>query len=880
MRRFFLKLSRRRRLDRELEAELAFHREMAEASGNPIPLGNTSRIKEASSDLWHFTSLENLWRDFVYGARGLRRNPALVITAVLSLALGIGANTAIFSLAVQFLFSRPSVTDPKSVVYARVAGNSNSPKQVLDFIRRSGAFVEVAGVNEESFINWNNGEETRPIYTVTASKNFFSSLGVPVALGRGILPDDPDQVVVINDRFWRTRFQADRGIVGRTIRLDGKPYTVVGVLPPDHRTMAGYGLTPDAYVPQYLADTTLEIYLRLKPGMSVQEARAALLTIATRMDAAMPMPYKYTDSLRVTPITGFRRLLGDSEARTIGVFFMVVLGMVGLVLLIACVNVAGLLLARASARKREIATRLALGASRGRLFQQLLTESVLLSIGGAACGLGLAWTVMRLLSQIRLPIPFPIYVQSSVDWRAAVYAAVLTAVATLACGLLPARQAVKESIAPDLRREQRLWLRRALVTAQIAVSLVVLSTGLLFVHNLLRSSAMSPGFDIRHTVRATVDLPPRAYGDGRSIALFAERALQELNGIPGVEGSAAARVIPFMDATRFGGRIGFPGTADKINVFFYWNVVTQDYFKAMGIGILQGRSFLPGDLTGEQVVVINRTFAARHLGGRAPVGATFLWGPNGKTVYRIVGVVETTKNYTIGEDDQPQVYQYFEQLASIPSLLQNRVQFVIRSATPPAAQLDAIRKTLRGVEPSAGLEVATLYSSVGLAFLPGQVGAALMGSAGLLGLLLASIGLYGTMVYWVARRTREIGLRLALGATRGDISRMILLGLGQVDPDRIGYRARHRRLCDQIARDVPDARPQRLRSCYFLATLTDLRSHGTSREPGPAAPRGLDRPGHFPALRVASARRGCRTTTGGEPALECCRRSCRSPGSG
>ena len=780
MRRLLLKLFRRHRLDRELEAELAFHREMAEASGNPIPLGSTSRIKEASGDLWRFTTLENLWRDFVYAARGLRRNPALVITAVLSLALGIGANAAIFSLAVQFLLSQPSVTDPKSIVYGRVAGNSNSPKQVLDFIRASGAFVDVAGVNEESFINWDNGEETRPIFSVVASKNFFTALGVPMALGRGIAPDDPDEVAVLNDRFWRTRFHADPGIVGRTIHLDGKPYTVVGVLPPDHRTMEGYGLTPDVYVPQFLDDTTLQVYIRLKTGMSVQEARAALLTIATRMDTAIPMPYKYAYDVRVTPITGLGRLLVDPEARAIGIFFIVVLGMVGLVLLIACVNVAGLLLARASARKREIATRLALGASRGRLFQQLLTESLLLSIAGAACGFGLAWTVMRLLSQIQLPIPFPIYVQASVDWRAAVYAAVLTAIATLACGLLPARQAVKESIAPDLRREQRLRLRRALVTAQIAVSLVVLSTGLLFVHNLLRSSAMSPGFDIRHTVRATVDLPPRAYRDGRSISLFAERALQGLDAMPGVEASAAARVIPFMDATRFGGRIGFPGTAEKINVFFYWNVVTRDYFKAMGIGILQGRSFLPSDLAGEQVAVVNRTFADRYLGGRPPVGAAFLWGPNDQTVYRIVGVVETTKNYTIGEDDQPQVYQYFEQLASIPSLLHNRVQFVIRSATPPAAQLDAIRKTLRGVEPSAGLEVATLYSSVGFAFLPSQVGAALMGSAGLLGLLLASIGLYGTMVYWVARRTQEIGVRMALGATRGDISRMILLDSGKL----------------------------------------------------------------------------------------------------
>ncbi|MGA3043071.1 MAG: ABC transporter permease, partial [Bryobacteraceae bacterium] len=216
MRRLFLKIFRRRFMERDIAAELAFHRDMAAARGNPIPMGNTTVVQEQARDLWRFTVAENLWRDLVYGARSLRRSPALVVAALLSLGLAIGVNTAIFSLAVEFLFSQPSVTNPASVVSVRLGGNSHANKEVVEFIRSSGLFQDVAGENEETFINWNDGADTRQIFAVQITKNYFTALGVPIAHGRGILPQDADEAVVLSHRFWRTRLRGDPAVIGRS----------------------------------------------------------------------------------------------------------------------------------------------------------------------------------------------------------------------------------------------------------------------------------------------------------------------------------------------------------------------------------------------------------------------------------------------------------------------------------------------------------------------------------------------------------------------------------------------------------------------------------------------------------------------------------------
>ena len=241
MRRLFLKLFRRRRLHEDLEAELAFHREMAAAGGNPIPLGNGGVIQEQALDLWRFNGVENLWRDLVFAVRTLRKSQGFVLTALLSLGLGIGVNTAMFSLAVEFLLSEPSVRDAKSLVYVQQGGNSHVQPVVIEQLRRSGVFEDVTGENEETFINFNDGSETRQVFALQATKNYFTGLGIPVAQGRGWNESDPNDVAVLHPHFWRTRLGGDPAIVGKAIRLDGRLYTVLGILPDNYRSLIGYG---------------------------------------------------------------------------------------------------------------------------------------------------------------------------------------------------------------------------------------------------------------------------------------------------------------------------------------------------------------------------------------------------------------------------------------------------------------------------------------------------------------------------------------------------------------------------------------------------------------------------------------------------------------
>jgi predicted permease len=281
---------------------------------------------------------------------------------------------------------------------------------------------------------------------------------------------------------------------------------------------------------------------------------------------------------------------------------------------------------------------------------------------------------------------------------------------------------------------------------------------------------LGPGFDLTHTLRAEVNLPSDRYTTPERIRDFAEHALPELQGLPGITCAAAARIVPFTDSTRFGSPITFPDTGDKVEASFSWNAVTPDYFRAMDIRLLGGRAFTPTDRTGNLVVVVKRTLADRYLRVRAAVGRSFLWGRDGKELFTIVGVVEGTKTMTVGEDQVPQLYQPLAQITND----RRRMQFVLQSATQPALQVAAVRQALRRVEPAAGTVVEPLYASIGLAFFPSQVGAVLFGAIGLLTLVLAAIGLYGVMAYVVARQTQEIGIRLAIGATRADISRMVL----------------------------------------------------------------------------------------------------------
>ncbi len=778
MRHFFLKLYRRHRLQRDLARELSFHQEMAGQQPGSIPLGNIALIKEQAFDLWRFNVIENLWRDLLYAVRGFRRSPVLVASALLSLGLGIGVNTAIFSIGMALLFSQPSARDAGSIAAIRLGGNSNSPEEAIDSLRASGLFEDVAGEDVEAYANFNDGTETRRVFDTYTTKNYFAMLGIPMLYGRGFVAADPKEVVVLSYPFWKRYFGGDPSVLGRALNFDGRACTIVGILPRNHRTLLGFGLSPDIYQPRWLETTNLSIYARLKPAMSFREARAGLDTVAKRMDAELPADHwKYAQNITVAPISGYARFASEElpELLPIGIFFVVLLIVVGMVLLIACSNVAILLLARGSARRTEIATRLALGASRGRLLQQFLAESVLLAILGTGLGLLLSQCTASLAAGFELPLPVPIRLQVTLDWRLLVYSALLGALATMVCGLLPAWQSLKTAAIPDLRRAGKSRLRNTLVVAQIATSVIILTTGFLFVRNLSRANSISPGFDVRHTLRAQINLSPVRYRNVQQKATYLDSALRQLAVFPGIECVAAARLTPFNGNAVFGSTLKFPEAGQQVHALFKWNAVTPAYFRAMDIPLYLGSTFAPAS-DSQKVVIVNRTFVQRYLGGRQPVGTVFSWGEDEKTPSRVIGVVEGTKTMTIGEDQQPQLY---EPLAQIDERSLD-IQLVLRSAIPPPLQLAGVRRTLHGIDPTAAVEVETMYASIGLAFLPSQVGAFLLGSLGVLGALLATVGLYAVVAYSVVRRTREIGIRMAIGATRSNILQMVLQDAAQL----------------------------------------------------------------------------------------------------
>jgi predicted permease len=441
------------------------------------------------------------------------------------------------------------------------------------------------------------------------------------------------------------------------------------------------------------------------------------------------------------------------------------------VLVIACVNVAGLLLARAAGRRDEMAVRLALGASRGRLLQQLLSESVLLSALGLACGLVVRQVLAIGFERLVLPFPVPIRFQLELDGRVIAYSVVLMFVASLVAGVLPAWQATRESLAGNGRRSTgRLRMRRAMVVAQVAVAFVVLSASALFFRNVLAAARIHPGFDASRAVRADVHLPPAAYAERPAADRFVDDALRAVLAVPGVEAAGAARLLPFVGGSNSVYRARFADGGDQFDMPVHNNAVTPGYFAAMRVPFVSGRTFTTQDDGARTAVIVNREWVRRFSPERDAVGRAFQVA-GATTVYTIVGVVEGTKNRTLGEDPQP---QFFEQLADV-GMERARVQVVVRVARPPdKAAIDAVRTALRGVEPNAGVVVEPMSATIAFAMLPSQIGATLLGSLGVLGLGLAAVGLYGVMAYAVARRTREIGIRLAIGAGRWTITRLVL----------------------------------------------------------------------------------------------------------
>jgi predicted permease len=788
-------------VDSELQQEIREHLEEeiaanVEAGMTPAAaraaavraFGPVAVIEEQCRDTRRVAVIQNLAQDLRYTLRTLRHQPMLVLAATLSIAVAVGANTTIFSLASELLFATPTASRPDRLVNIRSGLGSHVSYRQWQDLEQSGALAGLAGYQIEVEANWRGPERSFTLIPLIVTANFFDVLGVPVAMGRGFTAAEAQaerqpKVVVISHGFWQKQLAEDRSVLGSSLVINGESYTVLGVLPEGLRSVAGYGVAPEVYLPVSRAlmpnmydehHATVALIGRLHDGETLGQGRAALTTAAQRL--APKYGKQFAELQQFSPVGA---LAEDKPFQALVTFFLVLIVAVGLVLAVACANVAGLLLAHSTVRRREIAIRVALGASRARLIQQLLTEGLWLAVCGTAAGLLLMFVLMDVISRVPLPLPVPIELHAPLDVRLLVYSLALVVFTTACCGLAPALQATRPSLVPALKQEEprymhRRWtLRGLLVVGQLAVAVVLLLTALLFLRNMGRATNVDPGFNVDRTLVAQLNFVEGRY-TRESRAAFLEAAVTRLLQLPGVENAAYTADVPLTlhSGMTTGVDLRIAERPDAFRARYEVNRIGPHYFAVMGIPLDSGREFLRSDAPGAPAVaIVNREFVRRYLGGSDPIGHHLLL-PGERTSYpaEIVGVVANSKHRTIGEDQQPAVYESFLQRANRSRF----VQILIRTTAEPSAHVRDIQRVLMQMDPSCAVDVQTMQSALAFAFMPSQIGAALLGALGAVGLGLAMVGLFAVVSYSVSRRTAEIGIRVALGASHRAVLRLVL----------------------------------------------------------------------------------------------------------